>query len=42
MITVETKIVIDAPIDICFDFARDIDVHNEALKQIAESKKKEN
>ncbi|MDT0121596.1 SRPBCC family protein [Paenibacillus sp. RRE4] len=31
MVIVETEILIDAPIELCFDMARDIDVHTQTV-----------
>lgn len=31
LVEVKTKIHIDAPIEVCFDFARDIDVHQQSV-----------
>ncbi|SDW54299.1 SRPBCC family protein [Paenibacillus sp. CF384] len=31
MVTVETEVLIDAPIEVCFDLARDIDVHTRTV-----------
>ncbi|WP_256758129.1 SRPBCC family protein [Cohnella sp. WQ 127256] len=31
MVTVETKIIIDAPIALCFDLARDIEIHTRTV-----------
>lgn len=38
MIIVKTKILIDAPIEVCFDFARDIDIHTRTVWKYTKEK----